>query len=102
MRSMRLFWLAVLTAHGTAAVAWWWLMPGGFPVGHPRFWGNEALPVLVLGMVVAVRFGIWGKERVRNSVLATFPMFWLAVGVGGRVVFPGSGGGVFIGPLARG
>ena len=73
---MRLFWLAVLTAHGTAAVAWWWLLPGGFPMTHPRFWVNQALPVMVLGMVIAVRFLVWSKERVRNSMLATFPVFW--------------------------
>lgn len=99
---MRLFWLAVLTAHGTAAVAWWWLMPGGFPMGHPRFWVNEALPVFVLAMVVAVRFWVWGKERVRNSILAMFPVFWLAVAIGGRVVFPESGRLFFIAPLPLG
>jgi hypothetical protein len=99
---MRLFWLAVLTAHGTAAVAWWWLLPGGFPMTHPRFWVNQALPVMVLGMVIAVRFLVWSKERVRNSMLATFPVFWLAVAIGGRVIFPESGRWYFLAPLGLG
>jgi hypothetical protein len=99
---MRLIWLGLLTAHGTAAVAWWWLMPGGFPAGHPRFWVNEALPVLVLAMVLALRFGIWGRERVRNSILAMFPAFWLAVAIAGRVIFPESGRWFFLAPLVLG
>jgi len=51
------------------------LLPGGFPVGHPRFWVNEALPILVLAMVVAVRFLVWSKERVRNSIWRCFRCF---------------------------
>jgi hypothetical protein len=99
---MRLFWLGLLTAHGTAAVAWWWLLPGGFPMGHPRFWVNEALPVLVLAMVVAIRFAVWEKQRVRNSLLAMFPVFWLAVAIAGRIIFPQSGRWFFLAPMVLG
>jgi hypothetical protein len=99
---MRLFWLAILTGHATAAVAWWWLLPGGFSVGHPRFWVNEVLPVLGVAMVVGLRTWAWEKARLRNSALAMFPAFWLCVAVAARVIFPQSARLFFLAPLGLG
>lgn len=99
---MRLFWLAMLTAHGTAAVAWWWLLPGGFGVGEPRFWMNEVLPLGVLALVVALRFGLWNRAALRDGLLATFPAFWIAAAVSARFVFPQSAQGFWFAPLALG
>jgi len=85
----RLFWLLVLGFHAVAAAGWWWLMPGGFPVSHPRFWSNGGAPVLVLGVVVAAviaaRRERW--ERLR-FILALFPAAWAGAGLAARVVFP--------------
>jgi hypothetical protein len=99
---MRLFWLAILTAHATAAVAWWWLMPGGFGLPEARFWVNEALPVIVLALVLTVRFGVWRREEFRNNLLVMFPAFWLAAAVTARVVFPQSAAGFWWAPLLFG
>ena len=99
---MRLFWLAILTAHATAAVAWWWLLPGGFAMSHPRFWVNQALPVIVLGLVLWLRMRVWDNARLRNTLLAMFPAFWLAVAVSARVIFPTSARLFFLAPLALG
>lgn len=99
---MRLFWLAMLTAHGTAAVAWWWLLPGGFGVGEPRFWVNEVLPLGVLALVVALRFVVWNRKAVRDGLLATLPSFWIAAAVSARFVFPQSAQWFWLAPLAFG
>jgi hypothetical protein len=99
---MRLFWLAMLTAHGTAAVAWWWLLPGGFGVCEARFWVNEVLPLCVLALVVTLRFGIRNRETLRDGLLAVFPAFWIAVGVSARLVFPESARWFWLAPLGLG
>jgi hypothetical protein len=99
---MRLIWMAILTAHGTAAVAWWWLLPGGFGVGESRFWVNGALPLLILAWVVVVRFGVWRRESVRRTMLAALPAMWLAAGFTARAAFPRSAAGVWLVPVAFG
>jgi len=99
---MRLFWLAILTGHATAAVAWWWLLPRGFAVSHPRFWVNEVLPVVGLVMVIGLRTWAWEKARLRNSLLVMFPAFWVGVAVAARVIFPQSARLFFLAPLGMG
>jgi hypothetical protein len=86
---MRLLWLAVLTGHAFAAGAWWWLLPGGFPVWHPKFWANGVLPWAFLVVAVATRFYLWERRpKWRDRVLLSFPVFWLAMLVCGVVLFP--------------
>lgn len=38
----------MLAGNATFAIGWWWLMPGGFPVGHVRFWMNAVWPIVLL------------------------------------------------------
>jgi hypothetical protein len=97
-----LFWLGILAAHGTGAAAWWWLLPGGFPVGHPRFWVNQVLPWVVLVLVVGIRFFWWERAAVRQRVFAGFAVFWIGVAVAARVVFPVSAAVWFVAPLVLG
>lgn len=96
----RLFWLLVLGFHAVAAVGWWWLMPGGFPGSHPRFWSNGVAPVVVLGVVVAAviaaRRERW--ERLR-FILAAFPAAWAGAALAARIVFPITFRWVFLIPL---
>jgi len=85
----RLFWLLVLGLHAVAAIGWWWLMPGGFPISRPRFWSNGVAPFVVFGVVVAsviaARRERW--ERLR-FLLAAFPAAWAGAALVARVVFP--------------
>ena len=62
----RLFWLLVLACHTVAASAWWWLMPGGFPPSHPRFWSNGVAPIAVL-VVVATAVSVVTKTPFRPA-----------------------------------
>src|SRR5690349_6507759 len=85
----RPIWIVALLAHGAAAVAWWWVMPGGFPVDHPRFWINAVAPVVVLGAVVAA-FAAWRWKKLRaiQSVLFAFTLMWVAGAAAARLTFP--------------
>lgn len=84
-----LLWLAVLIGHVLGAGLWWWVMPGGFPVGHPRFWTNRVFPPVVLGLGVA---GIVALHRGRigrlGMLLPLWPAFWIGASLSGRLVFP--------------
>jgi hypothetical protein len=85
----RLFWLLVLSGHTVAAVAWWWLMPGGFPPSHPRFWVNRVAPIAVLAVVATA---VWASRRRHFDVLrlmvVLFPTAWATAAVAARLVFP--------------
>src|SRR5687768_18346158 len=76
----RLFWTAALTAHTFAAIVWWWLMPGGFPIDHPRFWANRAAPAAMLLVTLAAVIAR-ARSRVRTlaSLLIVLPAVWLGL-----------------------
>src|SRR5437899_3228807 len=96
----RLFWLVVLAWHMVAASAWWWLMPGGFPASHPRFWANRAVPIAVLAVAATA---VWAARRGRfdllRGALVVFPAAWGAGAVVARVAFPISFRWLFLAPL---
>src|SRR4051812_32144819 len=96
----RVFWLVVLAGHLAAAGAWLWLMPSGFPVGHPRFWANQAGPILVIAWASAA---VWAARRRRMEwlrlALIAFPSFWAAAAVAGRLAFPISLSRFWLAPL---
>jgi hypothetical protein len=100
-RISRLFLSAVFTAHLVLAAAWVWLMPGGFPLAHPRFWANRVLPLAVLALVGVY---LWARFRRRDDVLRTLALavaaFWLAAAVSGRIVFPVTARLLWLAPLA--
>lgn len=81
----------VLVFHGVIAAGWWWLTPGGFPLGHVRFWLNRVWPLTLL--LIAV-LGIWALARSRHSVLKmtllSLATLWFSCATAARIVFPGS------------
>ncbi len=89
---VRIAWRIVLTLHAAAAGAWVWMMPGGFPVGHARWWANRALPGVVIAVCVV---GVWAGWRRRDALLRHVALgvvaAWLAAAVAGRAIFPISG-----------
>src|SRR5262249_35504799 len=82
-------WLLVIAGHAVAAVAWWWLMPGGFPPSHPRFWVNGVAPIAVLAPVATA---VWASRRrhfdVLRLTLVVFPTAWATAARAARLVFP--------------
>lgn len=79
------------------AAFWWWLMPGGFPLGHSRFWLNSVMP---LGMVIVAVLALVGmlrrRYRLAGCVLLGAAAAWGAIAVYGRIQFPISLGGKWI------
>jgi len=97
---LRVLWRIILTAHVAWAAGWMWTMPGGFPMGHARWWANRALPLVV---IVACIGGAWAGWRRRDAVLRLVvlgvPVAWLAAAVAGRIIFPISARLVWLAPL---
>ena len=89
---LRLGWRVVLAAHAAVAAAWMWMMPGGFPIGHARWWANRALPLLVMVVCVVGLLGAWRrKDALLWLVALGVTVAWLAAAAAGRIVFPLSG-----------
>jgi hypothetical protein len=82
-------WKTVWICHVAGAVVWLWIMPGGFPLWHARFWANRAVPAII--MVVAVAGYAGAEKRSRWLYQATtmfFPMMWTASLMAAAVLFP--------------
>ena len=48
------FWVAAHLAHAVVAIVAWALLPGGFPLGHARFFANRVVPALVVASLIVV------------------------------------------------
>jgi hypothetical protein len=78
-------------AHGAAAAAWFWGMPKGFPVTHPRFWSNTLIPALLVAVGLAAFWTFRRRQRPVFALLCAVPAFmWIGVLVSGLLVFPRS------------
>ncbi len=96
----RIFWLSVLVGHLIAAALWWWLKPGGFPWGHPRFWSNRVLPCLAVLWVSGALASLHREDRRRLLIwLPAIPAAWLAAAIAGRLVFPITFSWIWLVPL---
>lgn len=86
---LRLFWLAVITAHVVLAAGWWWMMPSGFPVSHPRFWVNGIFPIATIAAGVAARWLASRRDGATGiALLAMFPAAWICGAIAARLIFP--------------
>ena len=94
-----MFWAIVLCAHGAAAVAALLLLPGGFPLTHPRTLANRILPVLAIVCVLVVFAGVLRRSRTVPALLLFFPAAWLGVALAARAAFPKSGSEVTLSAL---
>lgn len=69
--------ILLLIFTGAMAVGWWWLMPGGFPLEHMRFWTNTAWPALVVTVGLV---GLVAQLRGRIDITTTCAWFVAVAG----------------------
>jgi hypothetical protein len=100
-RPYRIFWLLVLGLHAVVAGAALWLLPGGFPATHPRFWSNWIVPiVLALAVALAVSMARRHRYDLLGAILAGFPIGWAGAAISLRILFPVTFRSIFAVPLA--
>lgn len=93
-QSMQAFlWRLVLYTHLVSAALWWWLVPGGFPPTHARFWTNEVFPFVVCAVCMTA---LWAERKgapvLRATAGLTIPVFWSAATIVAVALFPYSAG----------
>lgn len=81
----------MLAAHLAAGLAAIWLLPRGFAVDHPRFWANTVLPAACSALALFAIVRSFARRSVTpelTALVAAAAGGWLAVGAGGRLLFP--------------
>ncbi len=79
----------VVLLHVPAAVLVLWLLPQGFPVAHPKFVANTALPWMGLGLgALSVGLAARGASRGVFGLVLALAFAWAAAGVAALVWFP--------------
>jgi len=75
--------------YGLCAALWFVFLPRGFPVGHPRFWVNSALPIAVVALTTGGLVALCRKRDTLPRALVVGSSFlWLATVLVGWIVFP--------------
>jgi hypothetical protein len=81
----------LLGLQAVAATAWWWASPGGFPIGHLKFWANAVVPVVIVLAVGFALWSLWTKKQQRiSAALAAFAVFSLVGVTTTAILFPHS------------
>lgn len=85
----RIFWLLVLIGHAVVAGAWWCLMPGGFPAGHPRFWSNQIVPPAIILLCGAMLYAAYrDRYGIVRAMIVMLAAMWLTIAISARIMFP--------------
>jgi len=97
LKLLKYLLLAIFAGGATMAMAWWYLMPHGFPADHPRFWVNSVFPLVT---AAACLFSIVTIGRKQYSVLKclvlVFGTMTIAAGISGKFIFPISVSGLLL------
>lgn len=84
-------WQVIWLGHVLGAALAWWLLPGSFSWGHPRYWTNRVLPLIV---VAAAAAGLWGAWRRHHRAYLSAAVFVAAMAtaavIAGAILFPTS------------
>src|SRR4029079_16059458 len=84
-----LVWQVLLAGLAAGSLVWWWNMPHGFPPEHPRFWVNQVLPWVFVGLAVLGSYAIEnGRAALAQAVLLTLPIGTAAALVAAASCFP--------------
>ncbi|WP_010587587.1 hypothetical protein [Schlesneria paludicola] len=82
-------WTYILIMHVITAGGWWWLMPGGFPWCHSRFWMNQIFPLVIFVVSIAGCYGIWNRrDAVARLAIHALLGFWSGAVVTALLTFP--------------
>ena len=82
-------WAYLFLAHATVACGWWWLMPGGFPLSHSRFWLNQVFPLIVVAVLLCGCYGLWAhRVRLVQSTIYAILGLWSGAVATAVVTFP--------------
>ncbi len=85
----RLLWRVILIIHAVFAIAWWWIMPGGFPAWNIRFWANCAVPWAVVVAAVAGLICFWTRRTaLLQPLLIAVPVAWTSALISAVLIFP--------------
>src|SRR5687768_13618290 len=86
-----ILWYLILSAHLFLAIGWWFLMPGGFPAEHSRFWTNRVFPIALSVAVIAASVGARNSRlEWRRATLIALGCGWFAAVVAVCVIYPRS------------
>lgn len=83
-----------------AFAGWWYLSPKGFSVGHPRFWSNSVIPIVVVLASLACLIGVSRRyRRVLALIIPAYPAGTAAFIAAGVLLYPISMRALFLVPL---
>lgn len=86
--------------YAAAFAAWWYVSPKGFSMGHPRFWSNSIIPIIIISASLICWIGVFRSYRSLLSVLMpSYPAATLSFIVAGMVLYPVSMRLIFLIPL---
>lgn len=88
--ALRTIWCILLVLHALGMIGYWWRKwPHGFPLTHPRFWVNEALPwVLSAGCVLVVIIAWLRRNTLFRIGILVMPVTYATVAISSLVIFP--------------
>lgn len=82
-------WQAIWLGHAIIAILAWWVLPGGFPWEHPRFWTNQVLPWLIAAVAGVGIVGVWRNKAPAWQSAAVFTAtMWTSALIASAVVYP--------------
>ena len=82
-------WQAIWLGHAAGAILACWLLPGGFPLEHPRFWMNRVLPWIIVAVASMGLVGVWRRNGVARQSAAVFVVaIWTSALVAGAITYP--------------
>lgn len=86
------YWRLLFAVHLAAAVAAWWLLPGGFGADNTRFWVNQVLPWPAAALFgLATYAALRKREAWLIALVPVIPAFWVPAMISIKVAYPHSG-----------
>ena len=96
VRLLRLMLVPSFFMMTCSAMGWWSMMPKGFPITHPRFWMNTALPLVGIGLCLAAILATFQKKDVLINCFVIFiGSLIIVAGISSMFYFPKSISGSF-------
>ncbi len=95
----RLVWRFVFFSYSILFAIAWWILPGGFPLSHVKFWCNQvACPGVALAMALGCYAELRGRETLLNPLATGAAMLSVAGGLSTAMLFSKStlGIGIFL------